>query len=50
MLSGTAFYRHDAGGVNIVNIPEDFRWNGTIILIRLPLDAPEEFNFYSYVE
>lgn len=50
MLSGTAFYRHTDTGVNVVNIPEDFRWTGTIILIRIPTGAPKDFKFYDYVE
>lgn len=50
MLSGTAFYRHDNTGIYSVNIPEEYRWSGTIILIRIPIEAPENFNFYDYVE
>lgn len=50
ILSGTAFFRHDENGIDIVNIPEQFRWNGTIILVRIPLAAPPEFDFYNYLE
>ena len=50
MLSGTAFYRHNEQGINIVNIPEAYRWNGTIILVRIPLKASQDFNFYHFVE
>ena len=50
MLSGTAFYRHNDNNINAVNIPEDFRWNGTIILLRIPTEAPTDFEFYNYVE
>ena len=50
MLSGTAFYRHDENGGKIVNIPEEYRWNGTIALIRIPLAAPDGFDYYKYVE
>ncbi len=50
MLSGTAFYRHDKNGANIVNIPKEYRWDGTIALIRIPLKAPDVFDFYKYVE
>lgn len=50
MLSGTAFYRHNEQGINIVNIPEAYRWNGTIILVWIPLKASQDFNFYHFVE
>ena len=50
MLSGTAFYRHDANGVNSVDIPGEYRWNGTIVLVKIPLVAPNGFQFYDYVE
>ena len=35
MLSGTAFYRHDENGIVPANIPEEYRWNGTIILVKV---------------
>ena len=50
MLSGTAFYRQEAKGVYVMNVPEVYRWNGTIILLRLPLETPKGFEFYDYVE
>lgn len=50
MLSGTAFYRHSLEGINVVNIPEEFRWDGTIVLMRIPTSVPSDFNFYDYVE
>ena len=50
MLSGTAFFRHNEDGINSVNIPEEYRWDGTIIIIRIPLKAPDDFCFYNYVE
>ena len=49
MLSGTAFYRHADNTINAVNIPEKFRWNGTIILLRIPTEVPSGFKFYNYV-
>lgn len=50
MLSGTAFFRHDKDEIKIANIPESFRWDGTIILIRIPLIAPTNFNYRNYLE
>ena len=49
MLSGTSFYRHDDKGINVVNIPDSFRWNGTIILVKIPTYAPSDFEFYEFV-
>ena len=48
MLSGTAFFRHTDKAVDATNIPEAFRWDGTVVLIRLPLMIPEGFNIYEY--
>lgn len=50
LLSGTAFYRHDANGAICVNIPEEYRWDGTIALIRIPTEAPEGFDIYKHLE
>lgn len=43
-------YRHDENGIVPANIPEEYRWNGTIILVKVPLTAPSGFSFYNYVE
>ena len=50
MLSGAAFFRHTDKAVNAINIPDAFRWKGTVVLIRLPLTLPEDFNIYEYIE
>lgn len=50
MLSGTAFYRHSDDDISVVKIPEFFRWNGTIVLIRIPTEAPTGFNYYNFLE
>lgn len=47
MLSGTAFFRHTGNTVDTINIPEAFRWDGTVVLIRLPL-VYKEFNIYDF--
>ena len=49
ILSGNAFFRHDIGGTVAVNVPKEFHWKGTIILIRMPLVAPREFNIYNHL-
>lgn len=51
ILSGGAFYRHDKNGANIVRLPESLEWNGTIVLLRIPLsNIPADFDGYKYVE
>lgn len=50
MLSGGAFYRHENGSVKIAKLSEQFRWHGTIILIRIPIIAPPDFNYTDYLE
>lgn len=50
MLSGGAFYRHDEKGSVSARLPEAINWNGTIILIRMPIRVPEEFAYINYVK
>ena len=48
MLSGGAFHRYENGAyINLKNI---FRWNGTIILMRIPIVLPDDFNYIDYLE
>ncbi len=51
ILSGGAFYRHDATGSTTVKLPESIEWNGTIILLRIPIgNIPQNFDYYKYIE
>ncbi len=51
ILSGGAFYRHDATGATTVKLPESIEWNGTIILLRIPIgNIPQDFDYYKYIE
>lgn len=50
MFSGNAFHRHDKNGSVYVNLPAFARWEGTIILMRIPIDVPRDFNYLKYVE
>lgn len=51
MLSGNAFHRYERNQENYyVNLKDVFRWNGTIILLRIPVNVPEGFNYYDYLE
>lgn len=50
MLSGSAFHRYEKG-VNIyVNLGKLFRWNGTVILMRIPTIVPDDFDYTKYIE
>lgn len=49
MLSGGAFHRYDMDGSVYVKLPDAVLWNGTIVLIRIPLVLPSGFNYLDYV-
>ncbi len=50
MLSGGAFHRYENGENDYINLNNIFRWKGTIILLRIPVRIPEDFNCYDYFE
>ncbi len=50
MLSGGAFHRFNKDGARFVSLPADINWPGTIILMRVPVVAPQSFNYLNYVE
>lgn len=50
ILSGGAFYRHDSNGPTVVELPSNIEWQGTIVLLRIPLTIPMGFDYYQYVE
>lgn len=49
ILSGSAFVRYDRNGDSVADVPEDFRWNGTIVLLKIPTEIPKDFNIYKYI-
>jgi len=49
MLSGSAFHRHDVNGSDYVKLPDMMNWMGTIVLMRIPIDVPQNFNYMEYV-
>lgn len=49
MLSGGAFHRHEGSAANYVNLPEPIRWQGTVILLRIPNAEPADFDLYKYL-
>ena len=50
MLSGKAFFRSDEQGEQFVNLPDGMYWDGTIILVKIPLKQKRGFNVYNYIE
>ena len=50
MLSGGAFHRYENGANYYIDLKNLFRWNGTIILMRIPIVLPDDFNYIDYLE
>lgn len=50
MLSGSAFYRLSRDRDEAVELPETIRWDGTVVLMRIPVSVPAGFSFYEYIE
>lgn len=48
MLSGGAFHRHDSNGSVYVKLPDTINWSGTIILMRIPVHVPDDFDYSKY--
>lgn len=49
-LSGGAFYRYEGGVENYVLLPKTIFWDGTIILMKIPVNAPNGFDYQKYLE
>lgn len=49
ILSGGSFYRHDPQGETLVDLPDAIRWDGTVVLLKIPTAIPREFNIYDYI-
>jgi hypothetical protein len=49
MLSGGAFHRHDNNGSIFIKLPPTIKWNGTITLMRIPIDVDSNFNYSEYI-
>ena len=50
MLSGKGFFRCDDDGEQFVNLPDGLAWDGTMILVSIPLKQRAGFNVYNYIE
>lgn len=50
MLSGHAYHRYDNSSDPVyVEIPKPLNWDGTIILLKIPVEAPAGFNYENYL-
>lgn len=49
MLSGSGLYFKRPGYDSFFRMPEGFRWNGTIVAMRIPYQSPQ-FNYIHYIE
>lgn len=51
MFSGGAFHGHDRhNGSVYIKLPDAIHWDGTIILMRIPINVPEGFDYMKYVK
>lgn len=51
MISGGAFHRYEKSTLNYyADVSKFFRWRGTVILLRIPISIPDNFNYIDYIE
>ncbi len=50
IFSGGAFCRHSSDKKQVVNLPSGFQMDGTAILLRIPVNAPDDFQFNKFIE
>lgn len=49
IMSGNAFHSHDRFGEQTVMMPTNIEWDGTIVLLKIPIEVPRDFNYLKYV-
>ena len=50
MISGGAFHRYENGANEYVALTDIFCWKGTLVLLKIPVDLPADFNYIDYLE
>ena len=50
MLSGGAFHRYENGANDYIDLKKFFDWKGTVVLMRIPVNPPSDFNYIDYLE
>ena len=49
IMSGGAVYMKSKDIDRFFTLPGDLRWNGTVVALRIPYQAPH-FNYINYIE
>lgn len=49
MLSGGAFHRHNRNEEVSVTLPAEINWQGTIVLLKIPLQISADFDYINYI-
>lgn len=49
MISGSCIYVKSPGHDNVYSVPDGLRWNGTVVALRIPVNA-SMFNYINYIE
>lgn len=49
ILSGNALMINLNGTMQVASLPEDIEWQGTCVVIRIPIDPDRTFNLYDYI-
>lgn len=50
IMSGNAFYRRDIDSEQLINLPFGMNWDGTVVMVNIPLEQTANFNVYDYIE
>lgn len=50
IVSGNAFHRHDQHGEQTAVLPEAIGWDGTFVLLKIPVRLPDDFNYLKYAD
>lgn len=50
ILSGGAFHRRERTENVFVNLPESIHWDGTLVLVKVPLVSTSKFDVYNYIQ
>ena len=50
LLSGQAFHSMTEYETSYVGLPDNIKWDGTIVALRIPYSENSNFNFYKYIE
>lgn len=50
VFSGGAFYRKDSENDSIVGLPANIKWDGTVVLLRIPYSENSDFKYTNFLE